>query len=102
MNILECLNQDAEHPVTSAIRLSSADVGEEASLQSDPDVDHQLLIKLGFQQPIKLRAITFSGNTEDETAPRVVKLFQGHMDMGFQEAEDQAAVETLNLSSSHL
>merc|ERR1712048_1024474 len=95
---------DSDHPVSNAISKSIADGVEKAScaLQSDPDVDQQLLIKVGFRQPVKLKAITICGNVKDETAPRVVKVFQGQMDIGFQDAEDQEAVQVLNLSASHL
>jgi hypothetical protein len=101
---LECLNQDEENPVTNAISAYSEDAEEVAglSLQSDPDVDHQLLLKLGFRQPVKLKAITFRGKTEDGTAPKVVKVFQGQMSIGFGEAEDQESVQTLELASSNI
>lgn len=104
MTTLECLNQDDAHPVTNAITNGPAELDSETSvsLQSDPDVDHQLLIKLGFQQPVKLKAITLRGSAEDETAPRIVKVFQGHMSIGFQEAEDQDAVQALDLSKGHV
>jgi len=92
---LECLNQDDSYPVSGAI-------SGESGLRSDPDVDHQLLIKLGFQQPIKLKAISFHGTSGDETAPKVVKIFQGHMDMDFQEADEQEAVQTLDLLESQV
>lgn len=104
MTTLECLNQDDDHPVTNAVSISQADADAvaDAGLQSDADIDHQLLIKFGFQQPVKLKAITFRGNTDDETAPQVVKVFQGQMSIGFQEAEDNDAVQTLDLSTSQV
>lgn len=102
LGTLECLNQDDEHPVTNAIRNSPSDAegAAAAALQSDPDVDQQLLIKLGFRQPVKLKAIAFRAASEDETAPQLVKVFQGQMSIGFQEAEDQEATQTLELSAS--
>merc|ERR1712217_496608 len=104
MSTLECLNQDDEHTVTDAVNnyLANEDAPGGAALQSDPDVDHQLLIKVGFLQPVKLKAITLRGNTEDETAPQLVKIFQGQMHIGFQEAEDQQSVQTLELSADDL
>lgn len=99
MSTLECLNQDDAHPVINALNKPSADGDQtaEVALQSDPDVDHQLLIKLGFKQPVKLKAVTIRARTEDETAPKVVKIFQGQAAIGFQEADDQEAVQTLDL-----
>lgn len=106
MSTLECLNQDNEHPVTNAVRNSFFESAEGAEtepvLQSDPDVDHQLLMKLSFQLPVKLQAITLRGNIDDETAPQLVKLFLGSMSIGFQEAEDQEAVQSLELTASHV
>lgn len=104
MKKIECLNQDCEHPVTNAICNSlreAATVADDA-LQSDPDVDHQLLIKVGFRLPIKLKAITIGGNVENETAPKIVKVFQGQANMEFQDAEDQEATQVLELSASHV
>jgi len=87
----DCLNQDEKHPVTNVL-------GEDSTaLQSDADVDHQLLIRIGFQVPVKLSHICIFGCSEDETAPQVVKVFQGKPDIGFQEAEDEEPTQTLQL-----
>lgn len=104
MTTLECLNQDDEHPVTNAVSRSAADADRLAgvALQSDPEVDHQLLIKIGFRQPVKLKAITFRGTTEDETAPQVVKVFQGQKDIDFQDAEEAEPLQMLNLTASQI
>jgi hypothetical protein len=102
---LECLNEDTANPVTNLFRKSYAEDGGTQSatpLQSDPDVDHQLLIKFSFQLPVKLKAIKICAQADDETAPQVVKIFQGQMSMGFQEAEDEAAVQTLELSTAQI
>lgn len=98
---LECLNQDNAHPVLNAIR--ARDSGEdEALLQSDADVDPQLLIKAGFRQPVKLKAICFYGSSEDQTAPQVVKVFLGKTDLGFEDAQEQEATQTLQLSAAEV
>lgn len=104
MTTLECLNQDDANPVTNAVNRYTADADRLAGavLQSDPDVDHQLLIKIGFRQPVKLRAITFRGTTEDETAPQVVKVFQGQKDIDFQDAEEAEPLQVLNLVASQI
>jgi len=104
LTTLECLNQDDEHPITNAVSRYVADAERlaGAALQSDPDVDHQLLIKIGFRQPVKLKAITFRGTTEDETAPQVVKVFQGQKDIDFQDAEEAEPLQLLTLSASQI
>mmetsp|Transcript_130579 Transcript_130579/g.279197 ORF Transcript_130579/g.279197 Transcript_130579/m.279197 type:complete len:318 (+) Transcript_130579:63-1016(+) len=101
---LECLNQDDAHPVTNAVSRYAADAERlaGAALQSDPGVDHQLLIKIGFRQPVKLKAITFRGTTEDDTAPRVVKVFQGQKDIDFQDADEAEPLHLLNITESQI
>lgn len=102
MNTIECLNQDDAHPITNAISRSLAGAESVAgnALQSDPDIDPQLLIKLAFRQPVKLKAITFRGKVDDESAPQTIKVFHGQMHIGFEEADDQQAVQTLSLPAS--
>jgi len=104
LSTLECLNQDDTHPVTNVLKKCRYDgtESERTALQSDPDVDHQLLIKVGFIQPVKLKALAFRGKAEDETAPQVGKIFHGQKDIGFQEAEDQEANQTLELSATQV
>lgn len=104
MTTLECLNQDDAYPVTNAVSRYVADAERLAgeNLQSDPDVDHQLLVKIGFQQPVKLRAITFRGTTEDETAPKDVKVFLGQKDIDFQDAEEAEPLQFLEISAAQI
>ena len=41
-------------------------------------------------------------HTEDETAPQTVKIFQGQASIGFQEAEEEQSVQTLELTKSQI
>jgi len=93
---LECLNQDNAHPVTNAFE------GGETYLQSDESVDHELLVKVQFRQPIRLSAVKIYGNVEDETAPQTVKIFQGKDHIGFEEAGDEEASQVLNLEADQV
>lgn len=104
MTTLECLNQDDANPVTNAVSryVAEADRLAGSALQSDPDVDQQLLIKIGFRQPVKIRAITFHGATEDETAPQSVKVFQGQKELDFQGAEDTEPLQVLDIAASQI
>eukprot|EP00933_Yihiella_yeosuensis_P006682 TRINITY_DN11142_c0_g1_i2.p1 TRINITY_DN11142_c0_g1~~TRINITY_DN11142_c0_g1_i2.p1 ORF type:complete len:310 (-),score=75.54 TRINITY_DN11142_c0_g1_i2:229-1158(-) len=109
-NTLECLNQDDAHPITDFFKKAPAAASNEESqedsaspaLQSDPDSDHQLLLKVGFRQPVKLKAIIVQANSEDETAPQVVKIFQGQESIGFQEAEEETPTQKLELSAGEV
>jgi len=106
---VECLNQDEEHPLVHALGVgggggdgsTAAATTHGPLLQSDADVDSQLLIKLGFLQPVKLKAITFRGSVEDESAPKAVKIFIGQMNLDFAEADELAAVQSVELSAEH-
>eukprot|EP00746_Dinoflagellata_sp_MGD_P008842 gnl/MRDRNA2_/MRDRNA2_117767_c0_seq1.p1 gnl/MRDRNA2_/MRDRNA2_117767_c0~~gnl/MRDRNA2_/MRDRNA2_117767_c0_seq1.p1 ORF type:complete len:170 (+),score=35.46 gnl/MRDRNA2_/MRDRNA2_117767_c0_seq1:123-632(+) len=91
---IECLNEDTKHPANNAI----FDPSDGTFLQSDPDVDHTLLIKLKFNQPVKLSGIRIKANSEDETAPQSCKIFKEAPHMGFGEAEDGGEVQTITFA----
>lgn len=85
---VECLNQLAGHPVSNIFD------GSELYLSSDTDA--QLLIKIGFRQPVKLNSIkvqTTPDAWEKGSAPSRIKIFQNKPNMGFAEAEDDACIE---------
>lgn len=87
---LECLNQDDTCPVGNAF------MDGDNVLQSDPDVDADLLVKMRFKSPVKLSCIKIEGLNDEDSQPHSMKIFQGKPDMGFDEAED-AALEEVQL-----
>jgi len=97
MSSIECLNQDSKHPVANAF-----EADKNLVLSSDEDVDHQLLIRLSFRQPVKLSAISIRGNSEDESAPQTVKIFQGKVNIGFDEAGDEEPTQLVNLTPANV
>lgn len=98
---VECLNQDDEHPLTNLIgEAAEVDGSTDAALQSD--TDEQLLIKFRFVQKVKLRAISFRGNVEDQTAPESIGIFKDKMDLNFADVEDSQATQTLTLSAEQV
>lgn len=97
MTSVECLNQDSKHPVANVFSADTSTV-----LSSDEDVDHQLIIRMTFRQPVKLSAISITGNSEDETAPQTVKIFQGKVNIGFDEASDEEAAQMFNLTPAQV
>lgn len=101
---VECLNQDDAHPVTNVLGRFTAE--DASSLQSDVDVDPQLLIRLSFRQPVHLKALCFKGRSADGTAPKVVKLFQeqprGGQDLGFEEASSATPSQQLEISAAEV
>eukprot|EP00928_Gymnodinium_smaydae_P086897 TRINITY_DN71299_c0_g1_i1.p1 TRINITY_DN71299_c0_g1~~TRINITY_DN71299_c0_g1_i1.p1 ORF type:complete len:164 (+),score=54.57 TRINITY_DN71299_c0_g1_i1:81-572(+) len=92
---VECLNQDPGHPVANIFQPNG-----ELVLKSE--TDPQLLIKVTFRQPVKLTAISFSGKSEDETAPRTVKLFLGKDHIGFSEAETEEPTQQFELEAAQV
>eukprot|EP00929_Paragymnodinium_shiwhaense_P121725 TRINITY_DN94084_c0_g1_i1.p1 TRINITY_DN94084_c0_g1~~TRINITY_DN94084_c0_g1_i1.p1 ORF type:complete len:168 (+),score=56.10 TRINITY_DN94084_c0_g1_i1:105-608(+) len=90
---LECLNQDKAHPVENVFKPE-----KEFFLASCEDVDHQLLIRVAFRQPVKLHSVVIKGNSEDESAPQAVKIFQGKDHLGFSEAETDCCSQVLDMT----
>eukprot|EP00929_Paragymnodinium_shiwhaense_P025915 TRINITY_DN15551_c2_g1_i3.p1 TRINITY_DN15551_c2_g1~~TRINITY_DN15551_c2_g1_i3.p1 ORF type:complete len:360 (+),score=97.06 TRINITY_DN15551_c2_g1_i3:64-1080(+) len=86
---MECLNQHDEHPVANMLTPEHDD----NTLESDPDVDAQLLIRFAFRAPVKVSHICVFGSSEDESAPRSLRIFQGKPNIGFSEAEDEAPTQ---------
>jgi len=91
---LECLNEDKAHPVTCAF-----DGATETFLQSDADTDNQLLLSVGFRQPVKISAVKITVPTgAEESRPAVVKIFSGRDDtIDFDEAEARIADQELEV-----
>lgn len=87
---MECLNQDDNHPISNAMLQG----GDDTYVQSD--TDQQLLVRIQFNQAVKINAIAFKGTGEE--APQSVKLFKEQLSIGFGEAEDAEAVQDLVLS----
>jgi len=70
---LECLNQHETFTVQNAF-----DGAAETYLQSDPDTDNQLLITVGFRQPVKISGVIIKVPTGAEDArPSGIKIFIG-------------------------
>jgi len=89
---LECLNQSGDHPVACAF-----DGATETYLQSDPDTDNQLLISVGFRQPVKISGVVIKVPTGAEASkPLTVKIFTGRDNsLDFEEAEARVATHEL-------
>eukprot|EP00933_Yihiella_yeosuensis_P074683 TRINITY_DN83683_c0_g1_i1.p1 TRINITY_DN83683_c0_g1~~TRINITY_DN83683_c0_g1_i1.p1 ORF type:complete len:166 (+),score=43.40 TRINITY_DN83683_c0_g1_i1:128-625(+) len=93
---LECLNEDKAFPVANILQPN-----KDLYLASDPGTDHQLLVKVQFRVPVKLQSIRILGCSEDETAPQIVKIFQDKVNMGFEDAEEEA-VQELNITPKNV
>jgi len=86
-----CLNQDGSHVVSNILKKN------DMILKSD--TDHQLIIVLEFQQPVKLSALKFFGVSEG-TAPSEIRLFINKPDLGFSDAEDAMSTQDLLLTAA--
>ncbi|EER03661.1 hypothetical protein Pmar_PMAR022958 [Perkinsus marinus ATCC 50983] len=92
---LECLNEDPKHPVKNLLQPNTS-----LFLQSDPTVDHQLLIRMEFRQTVKVRAIKVGLKrqmVDDETCPSLIKVFINRLSIGFQDAEGDEPVQVIQL-----
>jgi hypothetical protein len=92
---LSCLNQDLRHPAENLLQAN-----EDLVLASDESVDHQLVIRFEFMQPVKVAGILLRGK-DDETRPTQVKLFTNKLSLDFAEAEDSEALQELDLSAEN-
>jgi len=93
----ECLNEDPTFPVSNLFEQS-----KDLVLKSDESVDHQLLIRIPFNQPVKLGGIKIYADADSEDAPQVVKIFQNKTALGFSDAESDEPVQILTLEPKHL
>jgi hypothetical protein len=87
---LECLNEHKGRPVANAF-----DGASETYLQSDPETDNQLLISVGFRDPVKISAINLKvpAGAED-SRPSKIKIFLGRDNsLDFDEAESRIATQ---------
>eukprot|EP00930_Biecheleria_cincta_P033528 TRINITY_DN23237_c0_g2_i1.p1 TRINITY_DN23237_c0_g2~~TRINITY_DN23237_c0_g2_i1.p1 ORF type:complete len:185 (+),score=47.89 TRINITY_DN23237_c0_g2_i1:55-555(+) len=90
---LECLNQDEAHPVEHAL-----EANKDTFLSSDPGTDPELIMKVKFRSPVKLSSIAVHGSSEDETAPKLVKIFVNAENIGFDEAQENEPTQVLTLT----
>ncbi|UYV69132.1 K02A2.6-like [Cordylochernes scorpioides] len=89
----ECLNESDEHPFLDCIS------GGEGYLESD--VDEQLIISLGFIQPLKLHSIKFQGPAD--SGPKTVKLFINHPNtLDFDQGTSMEPTQLLELKPEDL
>lgn len=89
----ECLNESDDHPLAGC--LSSGD----GYLESD--CDEQLIISLGFLQPVKLHSLKVQAPAT--TGPKTLKLFINQpRTLGFDQALGMEPVQLLELSANDL
>eukprot|EP00918_Siedleckia_nematoides_P083349 GHVU01182734.1.p1 GENE.GHVU01182734.1~~GHVU01182734.1.p1 ORF type:complete len:172 (+),score=39.53 GHVU01182734.1:236-751(+) len=89
---LECLNQKSSQGLRNATHQPNTD------LYLESDADHELLIKIGFQRPVRLSSIGFKASEQHlDQGPRSVKLFVDDLNMSFADAESSNPLQTLVL-----
>eukprot|EP01125_Pyxidicula_operculata_P005173 TRINITY_DN187_c0_g1_i1.p1 TRINITY_DN187_c0_g1~~TRINITY_DN187_c0_g1_i1.p1 ORF type:complete len:283 (+),score=66.81 TRINITY_DN187_c0_g1_i1:283-1131(+) len=92
MSRSECLNYQ------EGIKWETVFGENEVSLKSDCDA--QILFNIGFKNIVSLKTIKFTA--PKGSGPKVVKLFVNKLNLGFSEAEDYEATQTLKLSEQDL
>jgi len=86
---IECLNESPDHPAANLFANNAA------VLKSD--VDHQLLIKVVFRQPVKISGLRFTAVNAD-SAPTDIKVFMNQPNLAFNEAEDAVSTQDFSLT----
>ncbi|CEG49646.1 Thioredoxin-like protein [Plasmopara halstedii] len=89
-----CLNEDPNKPFRNLF------AGNE-TLVLKSDADEQLLLYIEFQDAVKLFSINIVAPQTDE-APRVIKLFVNRPNLGFSDATDVEATQTIELKKEDL
>ena len=84
---IECLNEDSDYSVNDMFLGRSV-------LKSD--IDAQLLISIPFSSPVKLNGIKIACTDNKDAAPSRVKLFINRISLGFGDAENLPAIQTLS------
>ena len=92
-NLLECLNADVRHPLDHALYETNS------SYYLESDSDHQLIINFGFTCPIKLHHLIFRA-PNDNSRPKIVKLFVNKKAMNFSECENENATQDFVLNDN--
>eukprot|EP00743_Colponemidia_sp_Colp-15_P003764 GILK01004060.1.p1 GENE.GILK01004060.1~~GILK01004060.1.p1 ORF type:complete len:193 (+),score=38.75 GILK01004060.1:52-579(+) len=93
---IECLNQHSQYPLTNALRQKNDDL----YLRSDEDSDAQLLIRIPFNQPVKLHTIKVRAPSDD-SAPQCIKIFSNRGSMGFGEADEEEPVQCVTFEADN-
>jgi len=80
-----------------------------ASLRSDSDVDHQLLIFVPFQEAVKVHGICFSTAIDSKSTdaatcsgPKTVKVFINSTSLDFESAQSTSALQTFTIGATQL
>eukprot|EP00922_Rhytidocystis_sp_ex-Travisia-forbesii_P033078 GHVS01049198.1.p1 GENE.GHVS01049198.1~~GHVS01049198.1.p1 ORF type:complete len:182 (+),score=31.22 GHVS01049198.1:168-713(+) len=104
---VECLNEHHEHTLQQMWKHNyttnegtSTDDNNSYYLSSTDD-DVELLIKIGFRQPVKLSAIRFIPVCSS-SSPNDVRLFINNMSLGFADAESDVSVQQLEISNEQI
>ena len=94
----QCLNMSSDHTLKHCLTMESRDVAD-AWLESD--ADEELLVTLKFMQAVRISAIIVATRPDDvDHAPKEVKLFVNKVDLDFDSAKSDKAVQELTLSKS--
>jgi len=94
----ECLNKNSKTFVTSIFTGS-----EEETLESNPEVDEQLLLTIPFKGNVDLRKLRFIAETKEDSksGPKSIKLWI-NTSLDFSDTEDTKPVQTLTLTEKQL
>eukprot|EP01121_Diplochlamys_sp_Union-15-3_P003499 TRINITY_DN1339_c0_g3_i1.p1 TRINITY_DN1339_c0_g3~~TRINITY_DN1339_c0_g3_i1.p1 ORF type:complete len:285 (+),score=54.59 TRINITY_DN1339_c0_g3_i1:40-894(+) len=89
----ECLNDMKDHPYLNIFKADNSFVKSHA--------DEQLLMNLTFKRQLQIKTLKFVAPS-DGSGPKKLKLFVNRLNLGFSQAEDEAAAQEFNLTPKDL
>lgn len=88
-----CLNEDDDHKYPNLFLPDS-----NSSLKSD--CDEQLLLQLGFREPVNLQFIEIKFEAGNISAPKTIKFFKDKSNLDFDSAEIEKPTDTYDIDTT--
>jgi len=97
---LTCLNENGEHTLKSIVSTRKRNT---TSAYLESDVDEQLLLNITFNQIVRIRALALHTRPEHAAqAPARIKLILNRPVLGFDDVDEGAVVQELELTPEQL
>ncbi|KAH8088995.1 PITH domain-containing protein [Filobasidium floriforme] len=92
---LTCLNESADHGIKSIV---GSGAGKKGSSYLESESDPELLVYLPFNQPVKIKSISFFSGISPPQGPKTVQLFINQPQFDFADADSHEPTQELVLS----
>lgn len=75
---------------------------EDAGLYLESDTDEQLLVHIPFNQAVRISGIIIKSTAVPDQAPKLIKLFTNRPTIGFNEAESDPGIQSIEITEDQL